>query len=97
MIGYIFCFLRWLCPRKKHSVETKDLPWLWIGYDNGYSSYSVTDLVNENIQYGDLVNIEYLENLTKVNEVKWIYLTHKLEEKVIDSAGLVINDGRKNN
>jgi hypothetical protein len=77
-------------------VFTSDLPWIWVGYYDGFSSYGCTDIVNEHVQYGDVVNVNFLENLVGIHQVKWIYLNLKLEEKVIDSVGLVIENGRKN-
>ena len=78
------------------SVNPSNTPWLWVGAEltNG-KIVTVTDTLNKHIQYGDVVTIEYLESVTRVdkNVLRWLYLNSKtLNEQEFPPEGLVIQD-----
>lgn len=80
-------------------ISPSHLPWLWIGaeLDDG-KIVSVTEDVNNEVQYGDCVNEDYLTDLTRLfNVTRWLYLNPQtLNEEEIPLAGLVIeNDPHK--
>jgi|LakMenEpi03Aug12_release.lakeMendotaPanAssembly.Ray.scaffolds.fasta_scaffold2383091_1 hypothetical protein len=79
----------------KPKISTSKLPWLWIGVEltNGKIE-TMTDLVNNSIEYGDVITPEFLEKLTNIKNAKrWIYLkSTTLNEEEIPAEGLVIED-----
>jgi len=77
---------------KVESVPVSELPWMWVGAM--YSDCNVVDytaIVNEYVQYGVNIDIEWLEDITQTNDVSWLYLDSKsLEQKEFPSDGFVI-------
>lgn len=83
-----------LCPRiasEHKGVHPTDIPWLWIGTVNSLGqSIAWTSIVNERLEYGDHVTINYLSELTGVYE-RWRYIDiQTLEEKDFPSEGITI-------
>lgn len=75
-------------------IHSDSLPWFWIGmvYPDG-DSVTVTDAINNNLQYGTRVTPEYLTRQTGFAHGLWKYMDSKtLEEKVFPSEGFVIED-----
>ena len=75
-------------------VSPSHLPWLWIGAElNDGQIISITEDVNEEVQYGDRVNEDYLVDLTRLFNVKrWLYLhPETLKEEEIPLEGLLIH------
>ena len=71
------------------------LPWLWIGKETVDGvKYSVTDEINNAIDYGDTVDAEFISNATGIMDViGWKYLDPvELVEKDFPSAGFLIED-----
>ncbi len=89
--------IKQFCPIEEIVEETvhKDsLPWFWIGfvYSDGNSA-TMTETVNNSLQYGVRVTPEYLNKLTGLIDVQWRYIDVKtLEEKDFPSEGFVIED-----
>lgn len=79
-------------------ISPSALPWLWIGakFKNNPTLVSYTSLINDIVMYGDVVNSDYLANITSnhSNTVeKWIYINcATLEETEIPAEGLVIEN-----
>lgn len=80
-------------------VSPSHLPWLWIGAElEDGKIISITEDVNDEVQYGDRVNEDYLVDLTRLFNVKrWLYLNPQtLKEEEIPLEGLLIeNDSHK--
>lgn len=79
---------------KYNSVNPSKAPWLWVGVEmvNG-EIITVTDDINKHILYDDIVDIEYLESVTKIRKdvSRWLYLDSKtLKEEEFPLNGLVI-------
>lgn len=89
--------IKQFCPTEEIVEETvhKDsLPWFWIGivYSDG-ESITVTDVINNSLQYGVRVTPEYLSKQTGFTSGTWKYMDSKtLEEKDFPSEGFVIED-----
>lgn len=84
-------------PRiKYHSVHPSKMPWLWIGAEMADGRIiTVTDTVNQHMEYHDVVNSTYLETVTGVdtNVSRWLYLdSQTLVEQEFPPTGLVIKD-----
>lgn len=91
---YIKMFYPEEIPVRKLHIHTDSLPWFWIGItypDN--SSISVTDVINNHIEYGDCVTPEYLSSVTGFKDGTWRYMSAKtLEELDFPSEGFIIED-----
>jgi hypothetical protein len=77
-------------------VQVSALPWMSIEavtVDN--MRFTVTDDVNSAIEYGDVVDREFLEGATGITDcVAWYYLdSAELVLKEFPSAGILIEDG----
>lgn len=77
------------------NVSVSRLPWLWIGattLDNHL--FAVTDEINAAVDYGDLVDREFLENATGITDaISWKYLDPvELTEKDFPSEGFLIKE-----
>jgi hypothetical protein len=76
-------------------VSISNIPWLWVGgtTTNGVDC-SVTNELNSAIDYGDIVNAEFINNATGITDViGWKYLDPtELIEKDFPSAGFLIED-----
>ena len=85
-------------PVIEERVSVQDLPWLWIGaeLDNNIVT-TVTDQINDEVQYGDRVNEDYLVDVTRIfNAKRWLYLdSQTLKEEEIPLSGLVIGNDTK--
>lgn len=80
-------------PKKK--ISTSKLPWLWVGVElNNGKIETVTEIVNNTVDYDDVINKHFLEELTGFKDVKrWIYLNSTtLNEEEFPAEGLVIKD-----
>jgi hypothetical protein len=81
----------------RYHVQVSALPWMSIEAltaDN--MRFTVTDEINEAIEYGDIVDREFLESATGITDsVAWYYLdSAELEMKEFPSEGILIeNDG----
>ena len=76
-------------------VHPSKTPWLWIGAEmQDGKVITVTDTVNKYIEYDDIVNINYLEAVTKIDTAtRWLYLDSKtLNEQEFPPEGLVIQN-----
>lgn len=76
-------------------VSISKLPWLWIGAETSDGEkFSVTDEINSAIYYGDIVDAEFLANVTGLADcIGWKYLDPtELIEKDFPSAGFLIED-----
>jgi hypothetical protein len=77
---------------KVDSVPLSELPWMWVGAM--YEDCNVVDytaVVNEAVQYGVNIDVEWLEDVTHTHDVTWLYLDPKsLEQKEFPSQGFVI-------
>lgn len=79
----------------KQSISTSDLPWLWIGAElTNDKIETITELVNNNVDYGDIITTEFLQELSHLQNVKrWLYLDPTtLNEEEFPAEGLVIKD-----
>jgi hypothetical protein len=75
-------------------VPVSTLPWLWVGskHENG-TVFDHTKEVNDNIEFGLHVTVEWLNAVFNTKNVTWRYLdTKTLEEKDFPSDGFVIDD-----
>jgi hypothetical protein len=82
-------------PKATSHVSVSKLPWLWIGattLDN--QLFAVTDEVNAAVDYGDIVDRQFLENVTRITDaVVWKYLDPvELTEKDFPSEGFLIKE-----
>ena len=80
-------------PVPKNSVPVSQLPWLWIGAElQNDKIITFTERINEQVEYGDVITHEYLEQVTHTFPVKrWLYLDPKtLREEEIPPEGLTI-------
>lgn len=71
------------------------LPWLWIGTETVDGvKYTVTDEVNAAIDYGDIIDTQFMRNVTGLADViGWKYLDPvELVEKDFPSDGFLIED-----
>lgn len=86
-------YLNRLSAKKHANIQHNKLPWFWIGARFKNKTVSITELLNYTVRNGDRVNIAYLSALTNYEDVvAWVYIDPKtLEEKEIDSKGIVIN------
>jgi hypothetical protein len=78
-----------------HRVSVSDIPWLWIGVTTSDNiNFSVTEEINNSINYGSVVDIAYLEDITGITDgISWKYLDPvELVEKNFPSNGFVIED-----
>lgn len=79
----------------KQKISTSDLPWLWIGVElTNDKIETITELVNSNVDYGDIITTMFLQELTQLQNVKrWLYLdSTTLNEEEFPTEGLVIKD-----
>ena len=95
----IFCCKRriekYLNCKVKH-IPPHKFPWIWIGVRKYGSVISVTDEINQSIEYDVCVDIKFLKNVTGIASDEWIYLDNKtLEEKVFPLCGFLIDDPNK--
>ncbi len=76
-------------------VHPSKTPWLWIGAEmpNG-KIITVTDTVNKYVEYDEVINVAYLETVTKIDSAnRWLYLDSKtLNEQEFPPEGLVIEN-----
>ena len=96
----LFQCWRKVCPRrtcsnKKNKVPANELPWFWIGAEFADRTETVTDIVNHAIRYGNVVDANFLKDITGCkNVVSWKYMDVKtLKETEIPSEGIVIEHG----
>jgi len=82
------------CPvRSQGDIEVKKVPWLWIGAEITPGNFlSVTDIINDNIETGTTVDVEFLEYVTNMKDViSWKYLdAQTLKEQEFPLTGIVI-------
>jgi len=82
------------CPvRSQEDIEVKKVPWLWIGAEVTAGNFlSVTEIVNEHVEVGSTVDIEFLESVTNLTDViSWKYLDGQtLKEEEFPLTGIVI-------
>jgi len=79
----------------KKKVSSSHLPWLWIGVETTSGKIiTVTEVVESAVEYRDRITVEFLENLTGIQNAKrWSYLDSKtLKEEEIPTEGLIIED-----
>jgi hypothetical protein len=79
----------------KQKISPSNLPWLWIGAKlNDGRVETITETVNANVSYDDVITVEYLQTLTGLENVsKWMYLDPRtLFEEEFPAEGLVIKD-----
>jgi len=87
-----FSCKRYLCCKKSRSFVTSKvpasaIPWMWIG--SGEESY--TEIVNQNIVYGALLDKGFLNRITGLCEAEWRYVDAKtLEYLDFPSSGFII-------
>jgi hypothetical protein len=82
-------------PVYEPRVSISKLPWLWIGTETiDGIKYSVTDEINSAIDYGDIVDSQFMRNVTGLADViGWKYLDPtELVEKDFPSEGFLIED-----
>ena len=76
-------------------VHPSKTPWLWIGAEmpNG-KIITVTDTINKYVEYNEIINVAYLETVTKIDSAnRWLYLDSKtLNEQEFPPEGLVIEN-----
>lgn len=84
------------CPvRCREDIEVKKVPWLWIGAEITPGNFlSVTDIVNDHVESGSIVDIEFLESVTNMTDViSWKYLdTQTLKEQEFPLTGIIIQE-----
>jgi hypothetical protein len=82
-------------PKHKHKIPSTELPWFWIGAEFADRTETVTDIVNNVVQYGNVVDSVFLEEVTGCKHVvSWKYVDVKtLKEREIPSKGIVIEHG----
>jgi len=70
------------------------LPWFWIGAEFPHKIETVTDIVNNHIQYGNQITPEFLSEVTGYTNVKmWRYVdVTTLEEREFPPGGFVIEN-----
>ena len=97
MLLYILRPIVWivdiLCPMRtaKPNVSFNKLPWLWIGAEYTNAKYTVTDIVNQTIQYSTNVTPQLLTDITGYHPLVWKYVdAETLEEKEFPSKGILI-------
>jgi len=85
-----------LCPmRIQKDIMVKKVPWLWIGAEVTPGNFlSVTDIVNEYVENGNTVDVEFLESVTNMqNIISWKYLdAETLKEQEFPLIGIVIKE-----
>lgn len=82
-------------PVYEPRVSISKLPWLWIGTETiDGIKHSVTDEINNAIDYGDIVDTQFMRNVTGLTDVLgWKYLDPtELVEKDFPSDGFLIED-----
>lgn len=88
--------MKWCCPEAERKRKVINPPWFWIGAYNDNGVISVTEIVNNSLTDGCLVDISYLESTTGFKDVQWKYIDIiTLEEKEFPSTGIVIEDDTK--
>jgi hypothetical protein len=84
------------CPvRSQEDIEVKKVPWLWIGAEITPGNFlSVTDIINDHVEAGTTVDIEFLESVTNMKDViSWKYLdVQTLKEQEFPLTGIVIQE-----
>ena len=97
----IYCCIRvynrffYTKPQIKKQVSSSHLPWMWIGVElTDGSVKTLTELVDSSIEYGDCVNVKFLETISGIEDAeRWVYLDSKtLKEEEIPTEGLIIED-----
>jgi hypothetical protein len=96
LIKQVFCCVRRACPGdrklRKPNIPKQILPWFWVGAELEDRVETVTDIVNQYIEYGTVITPEYLSDLTGYNAIRWIYLDARtLEEKEFPPEGILID------
>jgi hypothetical protein len=79
----------------KSVVLQRDIPWLWLGAETVDGKiHTITDMINNQLDYGDIVNHQYLKSITQLAYVdRWLYLNPvTLKEEEIPPEGLVIEN-----
>lgn len=79
----------------KQTISPSNLPWLWIGAKlNDGKIETITEIVNNSIEYGDVISPSFLQKLTEFDNVdQWVYLNSTtLNEEEFPAEGLVIKD-----
>lgn len=90
---FVFWFVDKLCPLRttKPEVPSNKLPWLWIGAEYTDTKYTVTDIVNQTIQYSTNVTPQLLTDITGYHPLVWKYVdSETLEEKEFPPKGILI-------
>lgn len=95
----VFCCSRLFATQQKkryNTVHPSKTPWLWIGAEltNG-KIVTVTDTITQHIEYDDVVDIAYLESVTRITEgvSRWLYLDSKtLNEQEFPPEGILIKN-----
>jgi hypothetical protein len=92
----LFCCVRRVCPGdrkpRKSNIPKQILPWFWVGAELEDRVESITDIVNQYVEYGTVITPEYLSGLTQYNAIRWIYLDAlTLEEKEFPPEGILID------
>ena len=78
-------------PKLKIDVPVTHIPWLWIGAKYDDHIETVTDLVNQCIDYGLRLTPDMLAEITGHFPETWKYVDAKtLEERIFPSDGIVI-------
>ena len=88
--------VRKACPgdRKlnKPNIPKQILPWFWIGAELEDRVESVTDIVNQYVDYNTIITPQYLSRITEYNAIRWVYLDAiTLEEKEFPPEGILID------
>jgi len=81
--------------RIQKDIMVKKVPWLWIGAEVTPGNFlSVTDIVNEHVENGNTVDVEFLESVTNMqNIISWKYLdAETLKEQEFPLIGIVIKE-----
>jgi hypothetical protein len=74
--------------RSRDTITARKFPWLWIGAEITPGNFiSVTENINSEVEIGTVVNVEFLESVTKLTDViSWKYLdAQTLKERRIPS------------
>jgi hypothetical protein len=84
------------CPiRSSENIRKQKVPWLWVGAEVSPGYFlSVTDVVNANVECGTIVDSDFLESITSLNDViSWRFLNAEtLKEEEFPLTGIVIQE-----
>jgi len=88
----------WYGQEPEHTIQIKNLPWLWIGAVYPHDTLNVNELIDKTVLPGMRVTPEYLSSVSGFVPESWKYLDPKtLEEKDFPSEGFVIEDETSTN